>query len=547
MRNKRNIALLFAIVLLTALLRLYKLGENPPSLYWDEASLGYNAYSILKTGKDEHGEPFPLTRFIAFGDYKPPGYIYLTIPFIAVFDLTQVAVRLPSALAGILTVLVTYFLVKELLKGKKSRNKTYKLRASLPIISALLLAISPWHILLSRGAFEANLATFFSTSGLYFFLRGLRKPNSLLLSAISFVLAMYTFNTQRVFIPLFILVTVIIYRKKLSQIKSWVVLSGLLAFVLISPMIPFLLSREGRLRFEEVTIFRNLDPVVLANERIQRQGGNLFARLLHNRRIQFASEFFKHYADHFRADFLFFSGDINPRLGTRDHGLLYPIELFLIPAGIYFLFKKKYTNAALLLILWWLIGIIPAATARETPHALRTLNVVPVPHILAATGLVGIYQALQRNKRFAVLVSLAYIIFLSEFLHTYFIHYPVHWHQSWQYGYKQMVEKVKLLENNYQKIFITQKYGRPYINFLFYKKYPPQEYWNTRDASRDWHGLWTVKGFDKYTFGTIPQERSNPDEKWLIVTEPEAVPEQADKIDHVNAPNGEVVFEISEL
>ena len=106
---------LFLIILLAFFLRIYKLGSVPPSLYWDEASLGYNAYSILKTARDEHGKFLPLTNFAAFGDYKPPGYIYAAVPSIAIFGLNEFAIRFPSAFFGTLTVFLTYFLAKKLL------------------------------------------------------------------------------------------------------------------------------------------------------------------------------------------------------------------------------------------------------------------------------------------------------------------------------------------------------------------------------------------------------------------------------------------------
>src|SRR3990167_1719234 len=109
---KNNLALL-AIVILAAVLRFWQLGQNPPSLDWDEAAHGYNAYSILKTGRDEYGYKFPL-YFRSFDDYKPPIYTYLVVPSIAIFGLNDFAVRFPSALIGVFAIMFTYFLVKEL-------------------------------------------------------------------------------------------------------------------------------------------------------------------------------------------------------------------------------------------------------------------------------------------------------------------------------------------------------------------------------------------------------------------------------------------------
>lgn len=124
----------------------------PPSLNWDETSLGYNAYSILQTGRDEWGRRLPLT-FEAFGDYKLPGYIYITVPFVALLGLNEWAVRLPSMIAGVLSVGFLYWIVVT-----ESKNKKWAL------VSAFLLAVSPWHTFLSRVALEANLALCFFSS-----------------------------------------------------------------------------------------------------------------------------------------------------------------------------------------------------------------------------------------------------------------------------------------------------------------------------------------------------------------------------------------------
>ncbi|MCM8787907.1 MAG: phospholipid carrier-dependent glycosyltransferase, partial [Candidatus Omnitrophica bacterium] len=140
MNNNRLLFLL--IVILGTILRLYHLSNNPPSLYWDEVSLGYNAFSILNYGIDEHGEPYPLARFIAFGDFKPPGYIYATVPSIFLFGVNEFAVRFPSAFSGTLFIVATYLLAKEIFKKEK-----------IALFSALFIAISPWSLQLSRAAF----------------------------------------------------------------------------------------------------------------------------------------------------------------------------------------------------------------------------------------------------------------------------------------------------------------------------------------------------------------------------------------------------------
>ena len=168
--------LVFAcVVFLAIFLRFYQLGVNPPSLDWDETSIGYNAYSILHTGKDEYGNRLPLS-FRSFDDYKPPILIYLTVPSVAIFGLTELAVRLPAAVFGVIGVIAVYFLVKELLQSKSGKKTiTPEVQQSIAFLALIFLAISPWHLQFSRAAFEGNIGLTFLLLALIFFLKRGRR------------------------------------------------------------------------------------------------------------------------------------------------------------------------------------------------------------------------------------------------------------------------------------------------------------------------------------------------------------------------------------
>ena len=128
MMNKKYL-LLLAILIFAAFLRFYQLGNNPPSLTWDEAAWGYNAYSIGIDGRDEFGRFLPLDYLESFGDFKPPVYAYLDVLPVKIFGLSEFSVRFPSALFGVLTVLLTYFLVKALFKTNSKSDPSASLRA----------------------------------------------------------------------------------------------------------------------------------------------------------------------------------------------------------------------------------------------------------------------------------------------------------------------------------------------------------------------------------------------------------------------------------
>src|SRR3989338_10757572 len=144
--------ILFLLILVLFLVtRLYKISEIPASVYWDEASIGYNAYSILKTGKDEWGDFFPL-HFRAFGEFKLPVYIYTSAIFVKLFGLNEFSVRISAVLFSLGVVILTYFLAK-------------KLSGSIQIglWSIFFITISPWFFIFSRTGFEV-------TAGLMFYL-----------------------------------------------------------------------------------------------------------------------------------------------------------------------------------------------------------------------------------------------------------------------------------------------------------------------------------------------------------------------------------------
>ncbi|KKU92431.1 MAG: hypothetical protein UY21_C0001G0054 [Microgenomates group bacterium GW2011_GWA1_48_10] len=522
--------LLISIVLLAAILRLYRLANAPPSLYWDEASIGYNAYSIAQTLRDEHGEFLPLTRFIAFGDYKPPGYIYAAALSVKLFGPTEFVVRLPSAAAGTLLVLVSFYLAR-MLTGN----------AKLGLVTAALLAVSPWALQFSRGAFEANLATLFSSAGLYFFVRTIRTKTlaSGISSAVFFALSLYTFNSHRVFVPAVIGALGLIYFREIWRSRGQWLVFLLALLLLLAPLIPHLLSREGQLRFYEVTWLNDLAPIELSNSRTAVDGNTWWSGLIHNRRIIFSQEFLKHYTDHFRAEFLFFSGDVNPRLSIQTVGEMYWLDLPLLLIGVFILVKKR-RRAALVLLAWVVLSPVPAATARETPHALRILHILPSLQIVAAFGLLTFWK-LDSFKKIRLLLVPIYGLFIIMYLHDYYVHYPKFYSSDWQYGYKEMVGFVSSLQDKYDHISVTDTLGRPYIYLLFYQKYPPEKYWANRQVRRDWYGFWYVDGFDKYTFGgPLPPGRS------LIVSGPQPIPGNWQLLKSVTDPQGNTVFQISE-
>ncbi len=512
---------LVLIILLASFLRFYQLGQNPPSLTWDEAAWGYNAYSLGIDGKDEFGRFLPLDYLESFGDFKPPMYAYLDIIPVKLFGLNEFATRFPSALFGILTIIATYFLVKRIFYNSANKEKY-------ALLSSFFLAISPWHILLSRAAFEANVASFFVIFGIYCFLKGVQgKGWFIVLSAVSFTLSMYTFNSSRIVSPILVIVLSILFFKKLLLIRKQVALAFLVGLMLMLPTIKFLLSPQASLRFKEVNIFSDSSVVATSNREIANDNFAWWSRIIHNRRFGYAKEFLRHYFDNINPIFLFIKGDGNPKFSIQTVGQMYWWDIAFFVGGILFLMRKK-EGYWYIIPLWLILSIIPAATARETPHALRIENSLPTFQIFTAYGCIVILDKIKKFRR-----PILFIIFFGLFLnllylyHDYFVHYARVFSGEWQYGYKDSIKYVESVNKNYDQIHITEDLGRPYIYYLYYLKIDPNFFRNNAEVKRDAFGFVKINGFGKYKFAENLPEIDNKNKSVLYVDAAKNVPGNA--------------------
>lgn len=498
----KNIVFL-AIILTALLLRVVQLGGNPPSLTWDEAAWGYNAYALGIDGRDEFGRFLPYDYLESFGDFKPPLYAYAALIPVKFLGLTDFAVRLPSAFFGILAVIFTFFLTRRVFYENKYKDY-------IALITSGLLAISPWHILLSRAAFEANVASSLLILGAWLFLKGVQENGKyILLSVVPFVLTFYTFNSARVFVPLLVLLLALSYSKQIIKQKKNFITAGFLAVILLLPIYQFLISPQAKLRFQEVNIFTNADVVTTANQEIANNNNAWWSNVMHNRRLKYAASYLQHYFDNLTFNFLFLKGDGNPKFSIRSMGQMYIWEMPFLIGGLILLIRKREGRWWIAPI-WIMLAIAPAAVARETPHALRIENSLPMFQAITALGIMNAFLFIKKKKLnlfkyslkpLIAVVSAGIIIYgFSYFIENYFVHYPRQFSSIWQYGYKEAVDYITQNEKQYKNIFISQHQGRPYIYLLYHKKYDPKDFRREAVVNRDAFGFVDVKSFNKYYF-----------------------------------------------
>ena len=541
MKNK----LIIAILILAAVLRVAMLDKHPAGLNADEAAIGYNAWSLIETGKDEHDATWPLV-FRSFDDYKPPLYFYLVLPFVKVFGLNIWSVRLPSAILGIASVFLIFLLTKRLFPDK--------IKSRLPEIAALVLAISPWHLQFSRGGWEVNVATFFLILSTIMFLKSFEKPKFLFLFGLSTVLSLYTYHSVRIIAPVLFVVLSVIYFDKVknlfSKINLKVTLSALiLSLALASPIVLQMFSSAGQSRFSGVSIFADNGPVWEAeNYRNEHQGTGKWANVFHNKYFTYGLRFVHNYLSHFSPDFLFLDGDTIARSKVPETGQSFLCFLPFFVIGLFCLLKLD-SKGKYALLAWLLIAPLAASLTYQSPHALRAQNMAIPLSLITALGFLEFFQFIKKHLPKLSVIAIVLVAAIStysfaRYLNMYYVEYPKVLPFAWQYGFDQIAAYTKKNYAKYDHIVITDRFDQPYILIAFFTKYPPAKLQQDIVYSTpDKYGFSTGRKLGKYEFRAINYEEDKKMPNTLLISAEEKV-DDAKVIDTIKAPGGETLFKI---
>ncbi|MEL7666024.1 MAG: phospholipid carrier-dependent glycosyltransferase [Candidatus Shapirobacteria bacterium] len=512
----KNKILLILIIILAFVVRVLQINSFPPSLNWDEASLGYNAYSILKTGRDEWGSRWPLI-FRAYGDYKLPVYIYLSIPFIAIFGLNALSIKLISIISGTVLVYIVYLTVEKLSKSQK-----------IALVSALLIAFSPWSIFLSRIALEANLFLLLFALSFYFLI-----SKKIYLSSLFFALSLFTYNSSRVLLPFYLIALIYVVFKEKIKINFVKLLP--LIFSLIIFIFQFFNS-SGTARYQWVSIL-DQGAINRINE-LQPK----YSRLVVNKATYFLCTSFKNYISHFNPLYLFKNGGSHYQFNIPNFYLLSPLLLVFFLFGLYYLSTHLFNYSSLLLIFFLIISPIPSAITRDAPHVLRSLTFVYLSTLVISLGF-------SYMKKFALPVAIMICLIMQIQFWPKYKQYSVQYSQSWQYGYRQVIDYVKNNYNQYDQFIISKKYGEAHEFILFFWPWDPDSYHTDSKKVWDYHSAWYwVDAFDKFKFiddEKIMEKSIYPNTSTLLITTPRNYNQNSfKKLETINFLDGTPAFEI---
>lgn len=430
--------LLILIIILAAFLRLYRLDEIPAGIHADEESHGYNAFSLLETGKDRYGQSFPIL-FRSFGSYQPPLYTYLSILPVKVFGNTIFAARFLSAMAGLLLVLTTYLFALQIF------NPQYKNK--LALVCAFIIAISPWSIFFNRLTAEGSLGVSVFTLSILFFTYSLKNIKYFPVACLVLGLSTHAYYSERIISILFLPTFILLFKDNLfKKNKGWIIFG--ISIFLISLIPHILIAFSGALtkRLSQVGLSNGAFPVM---------------------------EIIKKYIIYFSPANLFFDTGQNLGRISSDMGVFY--SWFMLPffAGIKFMNKYLAPGYLKILIILIIVTPISAALTGDNFYPLRILDLIWIFSLIIAIGIFGIYQSIPKKIIF-ISISLACFISLTSFYISYFVLFKYERAKDYGYSYVSLLQYLKKYPQYRIIIDSTREYGAG-LRIAYLTKYNPAD------------------------------------------------------------------------
>ena len=500
-RTARRIHLLaiIAITVIGMLLRTWDLESLPPAPDPDELSIGYNAWSILVTGRDEYGTAFPAA-FRAFGEYKRPAFIYAAVPSIAVFGPTTWAIRLPGAIAGTLTIPAIDAVARTLFGSRMTG-----------FVAAASLAVSPWHLQFSRGAREAAFITLAVTLLALCLAEGFRIAHDPITprrrttmawavgAALAVLLAIYSYPGGVVFVPLMVASWAWAWRARLRDVLPAITVAVTVVVVGAIPLARQLLDGRIGARFAQASILNDPTLYETASRRITRDVDAGVPWVLDHPFALAARTAIDAYIGHFNPTFLFTSGDAQPRHHGTDTGQLYLWDALPILAGVATILHRRRSPAHAAVGLWLLVGPVPASLATEAPHAVRTIVMLPAWYLVGSVGATAIWQrvthaarrmltasgtttSVRALHRAGPAIAIAYAVMIVPTA-AYYVdasrrYYPVEYPSYWLDGVLEAFTEAqaRVDSGEFRRVVIPPNDGTVYLHALWSTQYDPARF-----------------------------------------------------------------------
>lgn len=444
MEKIKTFVIIFLLFITSLFIFTFKLGENPPGVYVDEAVTGYNAYSILMTGKDEYGKNYPIA-FRFFGSFSPPLYTYLTTIPIRFFGLNEFSVRVVSAIFGSLMIIVLYFF----LSGSEFFEK------KVLYLILLLFIITPWNFFFARTGYEIYLGFFLLSLGSLFLWFGLRNKFSLTLGVAILSLSTYASHSQIYTAPILLIIFCTVFFKLLN--KKFLNAGFILALVIQFPHI-LIINTQAFLNKSDLFY---ITEIILNADKI-------FLPKIIAVPLSFLFSFLARLTAYFSLSNLFFNPDPDLQRSIPEISVFYNWMIVPFLAGAYLLVDRIKNRFSIFIIILLISTVLPASLTKDPFSTQRALGLLLPLYLIISIGFQFISNKIQFKKFFLIYI-LMFSIAITLLWRSYFILLPAERAISWSYGYKELSRII--LENPELNYVIEQTNGKPsYIELAFFLK-----------------------------------------------------------------------------
>lgn len=488
-KSKKYLLFFLPFFFLGLFFRIYKIDSIPGGIDVDEAAFGFNAYSILKTAKDEWGEFLPLDAFLSFGDYKLPLFFYLLIPGITLFGLKITVIRLTSVFLGALTIFLLLLLAKNLKKFIKDNENGFVI---VPVLSAILLSISPWHMVMSRKGTEQVCSLLVLTIASLFFLKYLKKTTAknLVLFTLFFIFSCASYYSSRAFSLIFFPSAFFLFLTsslKAVGLKTYINKQTLRFYVslLVVFLYVFFTSKStgGLIKVWQNSPFGPFNRQGIVN-RINEHRSScagilppVLCQFIYNKPLTFTKIYLKNYLAHYNLLFFFTHGySGSDRSFMSNQPPFYLIEIIFLVIGLVRVCRLKGFAKRFLLLWFFLFPIPDSMTGTFTSR--RILIGLPVLIIINALGLAFLINLFKKNLKkrfFLALYSFSFLIALFSLTSLFFDYKKFTEFESryWGYADKKVLEYLKMVDKNFEKVCFSTTNTSLYSLYLFIHRVDP--------------------------------------------------------------------------
>jgi 4-amino-4-deoxy-L-arabinose transferase-like glycosyltransferase len=480
--QKKYYLIVFSLLVIGFSVRLIGISNLPSGLNQDEASIGYEAYSIMKTGMDRNGNSYPV-HLESWGSGQNALYAYLTMPFIHFLGLNAFSVRIVNAILSCVSLLLFFLLFKMLFDRKKA------------LAALALFAIFPWSIMSARWGLESNILPAFFLAAVFFLIKGYSSNQKYYpLSFFIFAISLYSYGITYLILPLFfaLIIPYLIVNKKISA--KYLLISLAIFFVIALPMILFVLINH-----------MNLQPMHIGGITIPKLAANRTTVIFNLFNSDFVFTLVKNAVRFLSV--LVLQSDGSEYNSIPMFGTIYPISfLFFIIGLVGVLRSKNFRIHAhhYIFTSWILCSVLLGLSSHVN---INRINIIFIPLLyFVVLGVFDVSEMLQpvfRKSYKSVVIGFYSLLFLL-FCGYYGSIFKEDIKSNFSYGLKDAIQFAEQLNKTDSIYITTETINMPYIYVCFYNQLDPNEFRRSvkYDKTSFNAEFREVERLGRYSFGT---------------------------------------------